>query len=166
MSNDNLPPPPRIDSRESFEQAVLWGFETAIAEGTRSILCVDPSFEAWPLDDPALLERLTAWLRLPQRRLQLLAASYDEFPRQLPRFTEWRRHWAHAVQPAQCPQEFAAGLPSVLLDERRISVQLIDSVHWRGRADRDARSRLLWQERIDVVLQRSEPAFAITTLGL
>ena len=166
MSTDPTPVPPRIDSREAFAQALHWGFDAAIAEGSRSITCVDASFENWPLDDMALLQRLTDWLRLPQRRLVLLAASYDEVPRRLPRFTEWRRDWAHALQPMQCPAEFAAELPTLLLGERRASVHLIDPVHWRGRAELEARSRLLWQERVDVVLQRSEPAFAITTLGL
>jgi len=166
MPTEPLPPPPRIVSRESFADAIGWGFDSAIADGARCITCVDPDFELWPLDDPGLLTRLTAWLGLPQRRLWLLAARYDDVPRRLPRFTTWRRDWAHAVQPMQCPQEFAADLPSVLVDEHAVSVQLIDAVHWRGRADRDVRTRLLWQERIDVVLQRSEPAFAVNTLGL
>lgn len=163
---EQSPAPPRVDSLEAFAEAVRWGFAAAIEDGTRSITCVDPSFELWPLDDPALLDPLTAWLRLPQRRLVLLAASYEDLPRLLPRFTRWRRDWAHAIQALQCPQEFAAELPTLLVDDRRITVQLIDPVHFRGRADRDPRSRLLWQEKVDVVLQRSEPAFAVTTLGL
>lgn len=158
--------PPSIDSREAFGAAVRWGFEAAIAQGARSICCVDADFEHWPLDDPGLLDGLTAWLRLPQRRLVVLAARYDEVPRRLPRFTGWRRQWVHAIQTLQCPQEFAAELPTLLLDDRSISVHLIDAVHWRGRASTEARTRLLWQEKVDVVLQRSEPAFAVTTLGL
>ena len=158
--------PPRIDSREAFADGVRWGFAAAMADGARSITCVDPSFELWPLDDAPLLDALTTWLKLPQRRLILLAATYDEVPRRQPRFTGWRAHWAHAIQPLQCPQEFAAELPTLLIDDRRTCVHLIDPVHGRGRADRDARARLLWQEKVDVVLQRSEPAFAVTTLGL
>ena len=157
---------PSIDSRESFTSALHWGFDAAIAQGARCITCVDASFEAWPLDDVALLHRLTAWLRLPQRRLVLLAASYAEVPQRLPRFTVWRRDWAHAIEALQPGPEFAADLPTLLLDDRSISVHLIDALHWRGRAAADARARLLWQEKIDVVLQRSEPAFAVTTLGL
>lgn len=159
-------PAPRIDSREAFADAIRWGMAAAMADGTRSITCVDPSFELWPLDDVPLLDALTAWLRLPQRRLILLAASYDEVPRRQPRFTSWRVHWAHGIQALQCPQEFAAELPSLLIDDRRTCVHLIDPDHGRGRAECDARARLLWQEKVDVVLQRSEPAFAVTTLGL
>ena len=157
---------PLIDSRESFTAALRWGFETAIERGARCITCADPGYEEWPLDDAALLERLTAWLRLPQRRLVLLAANYDTVPRRLPRFTGWRRDWAHAIQALQAPQEFAFDVPTLLIDDRSVSVHLLDPLHWRGRAAVDARSRLLWQEKIDALLQRSEPAFAVTTLGL
>jgi hypothetical protein len=163
---DDLGTPPRMESREDFAQAVRWGFAAAVADGARCITCVDPGFELWPLDDAPLLESLTAWLRLPQRRLVLLAASYDEVPRRQSRFTAWRRDWTHAIQALQCAQEFAADLPTLLIDDRRTCVHLIDPVHGRGRAERDARSRLLWQDKVDVVLQRSEPAFAVTTLGL
>ncbi|MDO9092902.1 MAG: hypothetical protein Q7U99_09785 [Rubrivivax sp.] len=161
--NDDLP---RIDSREAFIQALRWGFDSAFAQQARCITCVDPSFEDWPLDDPALLSDLTAWVRLPLRRLVLLAASYEQVPRRQPRFTAWRRDFAHAIQALQAPEEFVPGLPTLLLDDRRVSVHLIDPVHWRGRADLDVRARLLWQEKVDVVLQRSEPGFAVSTLGL
>lgn len=159
-------PIPLIDSRASFVAALRWGFERAVANGARCISCVDANFEEWPLDDAALLQSLTAWLRFPQRRLVLLAANYDSVPQRLPRFTAWRRDWAHAIQAWQPPQELALDLPTLLLDDRSVSVHLLDPLHWRGRAAVDARSRLLWQEKIDAVLQRSEAAFAVTTLGL
>ena len=159
-------PPPLIDTRESFGAALRWGFETAAADGARCITCVDASFEHWPLDDLGLLAVLTAWARLPQRRLVLLAARYDEVPRRQPRFSAWRRDWAHVITALQATQDFANDLPTLLLDDRKLSVHLVDAQNWRGRAALDVRSRLLWQERVDVVLQRSEPGFAVTTLGL
>ncbi len=160
------PVPPIIDSRSAYRAALRWGFATAIDRGARVITCVDPDFAEWPLSDPELLEQLTAWLRLPQRSLVLLAAGYDEVPRRHPRFTAWRRDWAHVLQAWQAPAEMAGDLPSVLLDERSVNVQLIDATHWRGRAQIDLRSTHLWHERIDVVLQRAERAFAVNTLGL
>lgn len=158
--------PPTIDSRESFAAALRWGFEAAASDGARCITCVDANFEHWPLDDPALLQGLTAWAKLPQRRLVLLAAHYDEVPQRQPRFTAWRRDWGHVVSAFQPPEEFAASLPTLLLDDRKLCVHLIDAVHWRGRADRDPRAHQHWQEQVDVVLQRSGPAFTVTTLGL
>lgn len=161
-----MKPPPTIDTRESFVAALRWGFESAAADGARCITCVDSSFEHWPLDDPGLLDGLTAWARLPQRRLVLLAAHYSEVPQRQPRFTAWRRDWAHTVTALQSPAEFAADLPTLLLDDRRLSVHLVDALNWRGRAAVDARTWLRWQEKVDVVLQRSEAAFVVTTLGL
>jgi hypothetical protein len=158
--------PPVIDSRSAYRAALRWGFAAAIGRGARVITCVDPDFAEWPLSDPELLAQLTSWLRLPQRGLVLLAASYDEVPRRHPRFTAWRRDWAHVLQAWQAPAEMAGDLPSVLLDDRSVNVQLIDATHWRGRAQLDLRSTHLWHERIDVVLQRAERAFAVNTLGL
>ncbi|MDQ2779881.1 MAG: hypothetical protein M3Y32_10030 [Pseudomonadota bacterium] len=157
---------PAIHSRADFSTALLWGFAAAIAEGARRIVCADPDFEQWPLDDLQLIERLTAWLRLPQRRLVLLAADFEILPRRCPRFNTWRHDWVHAVEALQPPAELRAGLPSVLWSDRGISVQLIDKVHGRGRASDDGRHAQQWRDQLDAFLQRSEPAFAPRVLGL
>lgn len=158
--------PPTIDSRPSWLAALHWGVQTATARGARSITCVDADFAQWPLDDPSLLQALTPWLRLPQRRLVLLAAAFAAMPSRHPRFVRWRRDWSHAIDTLQAPEELARGLPCALLDDRDLNVQLLDSVHWKGWAALDARAAHLLREQIDVVLQRSELGFPATTLGL
>jgi hypothetical protein len=158
--------PPKIDSRSGFVAAVHWGFDTAIAAGARRIVIVDRDFAEWPLDDPVLHERLTAWLRLPKRRLVLLAHDFDAVPRRHPRFVRWRADWVHAIDAFSPPAEDPVELPTLLVDDGAISVQLIDAVHWRGRAEHDPRQAQLWRESLDAVLQRSEPAFAANRLGL
>jgi hypothetical protein len=160
------PVPPSIDSRKGFGEAVAWGFDAAFAERARRIVCVDADFVEWPLDDERLLQGLVDWLRLPQRRLDLLARHYDELPRRCPRFTRWRQHWTHAIGAWQAPAESAVDLPTVLVSDGAISVQLVDALHGRCRAASDPASARTWIERIDVVLQRSEVAFAANTLGL
>ncbi len=157
---------PTIDSRASWLAALHWAVQTATARGARSITCVDADFAEWPLNDPALLQPLTSWLRLPQRRLVLLAAGFAGIPRRHPRFIAWRRDWAHAIETLQAPEELARALPCALLDDRDLSVQLLDPVHWKGRAALDARAAHLLREQIDVVLQRSEVSFPVNTLGL
>lgn len=157
---------PAITSRSEFQAALRWGFETAIATNARRLIAVDTSFNDWPLDDPALHSQLTAWLRLPQRRLLLLAARYDELPRRHPRFVAWRALWAHAIEARAPAEDEAADLPSLLVDDGTTSVHLHDPLHWRGRAAVDARSAHQWRERIDVLLQRSEAAFPVNALGL
>jgi hypothetical protein len=161
---DQAPPP--IDSRQAWTSALHWGLKTATGQGARQMTWVDADFTEWPLNDAGWLQQLTAWLRLPQRRLVLLAADFSAIPQQHPRFMAWRRDWSHAVEARQVPPELATGLPLVLLDDRQLSVQLLDPVHWRGRAAQDARVAHLIREQVDAVLQRSEIGFPVNTLGL
>lgn len=158
--------PPTVASRAGFVDAVVWGFRTAIEQRARRIVCVDGDFASWPLDDPRLLQDLTAWLRTPQRRLLLLARSYDDVPRCCPRFTAWRSNWSHAIEAWVAPPELATDLPTLLLADKLLGVHLIDAVHWRGQASTDVRSVSRWTQDIDVVLQRSERGFPVITLGL
>ena len=158
--------PPTIHSRADFVAALLWGFRTAMGQRARRIVCVDGDFAQWPLDEPQLLQDLTAWLRTPQRRLLLLARNYDEVPRSCPRFNAWRANWSHAIEAWVAPTELAADLPTLLVADSAVGVHLIDAVHWRGRASTDVRNVSSWQQDIDVVLQRSERGFPVITLGL
>lgn len=166
--SDQAPPSPTIDSRRGFDAAIRWGFARAMRDGGRSrrILCVDRDFAEWPLDTPELLDGLTAWLRGAQRQLVLLAASYDEVPRRHPRFVAWRRSFTHAVSAYVAPEDIAAALPTLLLDDDGTFVRLIDAVHWRGRAQADEREARPWREQIDALVQRSDPGFPAQTLGL
>jgi hypothetical protein len=159
---------PVIDSRAGFIAALRWGFTRAMREGarTRRIVCVDRDFAEWPLDAPELLAELTTWVKRPQRQLVLLAACFDDVPRRHARFVAWRRFFSTAVLPHAAPKDVAAELPGLLLDDEGTLVRLIDPVHWRGRASADARSAQPWREQIDAVLQRSEPAFPVQSLGL
>jgi hypothetical protein len=158
--------PPRIDSQPAFAAALRWGVQTAIAHDARRIVFADPDFSTWPLDDPALLDALASWLRRPQRRLVLLAGQYAELPRRWPRFVRWRREWAHAIEAWQPPPELVPAVPTLLVCDRDVSVHLADAVHVRGSARLDVRHARQWCERIDALLQRSETAFAVSTLGL
>jgi hypothetical protein len=158
--------PPVIDSRSGYVAAVAWGFEAAIERGARRIVCADSDFTDWPWDDATTLESLTAWLRLPQRSLVLVARDFEAVPRCHPRFTAWRRNWTHAISAWQIPADWPHELPTLLVADQAVSVHLIDRVHWRGRAQIDERAAHRWREAIDVVLQRSERAFAVRTLGL
>lgn len=158
--------PPTIATRADFRTALIWGFQNAFAQGARRIVCCDPNFSDWPLDDPALLQGLTTWMQRPLRRLVLLARSYDELPRRCPRFTAWRTDWTHAMDAWLAPEELSHSLPMVLVSDGAVSVHLIDALHWRGRAELDERRARHWCEELDVVLQRSERGFSVNTLGL
>jgi hypothetical protein len=126
----------------------------------------DADLSDWPLDDPALLQRLVDWLRLPQRQLRLLAADYEGLRRRCPRFTALYGLWSHAIA-ARTPAEDELGpLPCLLLAEHAVAVHLMDKAHWRGWVDTQPTTLRLWRERTDALLQRSQGAFPVNTLGL
>jgi len=157
---------PLIDSRVGFRAALAWAFEQAVAKGAKRVICADEDFAEWPWDAPQTLGALTTWLRLPQRRLELLSRQYETLSRRSPRFTAWRRDWSHALQAWKVPMDWTAPLPTLLVADCAVSVHLIDAVHWRGRCRVDERVAAQWRESLGMVLQRSEPSWAVRTLGL
>jgi hypothetical protein len=157
---------PVIDTRSSFAEALRWGFGRAIEGGARRITCVDPQFAEWPLDDAALLSRLAGFLRLPGRRLVLLAADFEALARRHARFDAWRADWAHATESFTPPEEDRFELPTLLVDDRDTVVELFDAVRWRGRATAEAQAARTAREGADALLQRSAPAYPVKRLGL
>jgi len=155
-----------ITTRSDFVAAVHEALDLALARRARRLLWADADFADWPLDDAALLQRLLDWLRLPQRQLLLLATDYEDLRRRCSRFTALYGLWSHAIAARAPAEDEAAQLPCLLLAERTVAVHLMDKAHWRGWIGTEAATLRLWQERTDALLQRSEAAFPVTTLGL
>ncbi len=155
-----------IDSRGAFEASLHEALAAALAQRARRMVWVDPDFAGWPLDDALWLQRLGEWLRLPQRRLLLLASDFEALRPRCPRFVAGYRLWTHAITACSPLPEDAVELPSLLLADGAALVQLLDKDHWRGWSSNEPALLRLGQERIDALLQRSQPAFAATTLGL
>lgn len=153
-----------IDGRSAFTQAVRWSLADAYRQRQRELCFVDTDFEIWPLDDADVLSTMSAWARLPQRRLLMVGSRFDTIPRLFSRFTTWRGTFAHVVEafatevePSQVPTLLLAG-PS--------SLMLADRLRWRGYALGSDEAVADWREVVDVLLQRSEPGFGANTLGL
>lgn len=158
--------PIEIRTPADFEAAVRSVIAAALERDARTLLWVDPDFVAWPLDDAALLEAITAWLRKPMRRLVLLGARWDRLERAHPRFAQWRTPWSHAID-AREPSDLAADeLPTLLLDDGPTVLELWERDPPRGRAGRDAAAAAAARDRIDAPLQRSAPAWPVKPLGL
>lgn len=165
MDADTAPGPRAIDTRSTFVAALHDATAQALARRSLRMVWVDADFADWPLDDPALLQRLSDWLRLPQRRLQLLALDYEGV-RRCARFVACYRLWSHAISAHAPAQGDAVTLPCLLLADDTALVQLLDKTRWRGWVVTDPTELKAWRERTDAFLQRSEPAFPVTTLGL
>jgi hypothetical protein len=162
MTTDHIVP---ITSRAEFVDAIRASFAIAAHEGAREILLVDADFADWPLNEPAVIESLAAWVD-SRRSLLLFADTFDEFARRHSRFVEWRRQWAHAVRCRNDPELEASQLPTLMLVPAISCVRLVDRVRHRGTASNRAVDMAECQEAVDALLQRSVEAFPVTTLGL
>ena len=165
-SAEPLPRRAAIDSRSAFHAAVRDALGAALVQRARRMVWVDPDFEHWPLDDAALLQSLGDWLRLPQRQLMLLANDFEGVRRQHARFVASYRTWSHVIAAFSPAQDDAAELPSLLLVQDTVQLQLLDKAHWRGWSSTEPATLRLGSERVDALLQCAEPAFPVTTLGL
>lgn len=154
-----------IDSRGGFVEAVRALLAEAAAQGGRELLLVDPDFADWPLGEIAVVETLVAWAK-PHRRMVLLAASFDAFPRLHPRWVNWRRSYAHVVDCRVNDEQDAGMLPTLLLVDGRFGLKVVDKRHWRGRWSREAADLRRWADEVDALVQRSNVSFPATTLGL
>lgn len=155
----------QIGSRKEFHEAIRAALTLAADAGAVELCFVDPDFQDWPLNERAVVESLARWAS-SRRKLVMYAHSFDALPRIAPRFTEWRRQWAHIVQCRTDPEIEAQGVPSFLLVGGEVSVRLLDPVRHRGVTSGRATDQVQCREAIDALLQRSIEAFPPTTLGL
>lgn len=155
----------RIESQAGFTAAAREMLAQVDAGPARDIVLVDPDFSPWPLDDADVLAGLTRWIRLPGRRLRLIGSRFDLIERNQNRFASWRRPFAHAMECLR-PVELEPGdVPGLLLLDTG-SLELLDRERWLARGSSARRTLVLQRERVDALLQRCEPAWPVTVLGL
>jgi hypothetical protein len=156
-----------LRSPSDFSTAVRRVIALAAGGGVRRMWWVSPDFEGWRLDDPALLDDLTRWVRAAPVQMTWLV-DRAQWTQRLPRLVDWRRTWSHALDcRVPLPQdEPRAELPTLLLAEPGPVVQMFDRSMTRGRASASGRDASSAKSMIDVLLQQSTPGFPVTTLGL
>jgi hypothetical protein len=154
-----------VDSEAAFAQAVWAGIEQARHQGLREITLCDPHFVFWPLSQERVLSALTAFVKLPGRRLVLVAQGYDHLRRRHPRFLRWRAVWGHAVTPL-CFQDPSSELPSVLLADRAYALRLHAPDVWSGAWVTDRQRLIALVEQVAVWRQQSHPGLPINLTGL
>ena len=161
----DTPAPCVLTSRSEFHDALREAFAQAADQGCREIFISDTDFADWPLGERAVIESLTRWA-YAHRKLTVLAQSFDEFQRRHPRWVQWRRQWAHVVE-CRTPGDADAGrVPGMFLAPGLVTLRVLDPEHYRVSVSFDEADAILAREQLDALLQRSEEAFPVTTLGL
>ena len=171
MMDDLAPPsPPNLyQGRQACIaclREVLCGLGASNAVGLpRAALLVDADFTDWPLGEPAVLDALARWLRPPGRLLRLVALDYEALARAHPRLARWRRDWSHRIE-AWRPGDGV--LPDGVrgLQAGATVLQRLDAADWRLRRITDPVHRQAMHEACADFLQRCEPAWPVTILGL
>lgn len=158
-------PAAEFGSLPAFAGALQALVDTACERRLRRLVFVDPTFEGWPLESPALLTALTTFVRQPGRQLMLLARDYEALRRRSPRLVAWRRTWAHAVE-ARRPADHEADLPSLALADRALALVLHEREPVRGVVHAGGPEVIRWALEVDARAQRSVPDFPAYTLGL
>lgn len=131
----------------------------------RAVWLVDRHFADWPLDEPAVLDRLSGWLRPGGRCLHLVGLDFASTARALPRFARWRRDWSHRIE-VWTPVDGL--MPTALrgLVTADLAWQWLDAPDWRLRQLSDPVQIRVFYEEVADFLQRCESAWPATTLGL
>lgn len=155
----------RFDGGPAFQAALRAELQAALARGANALWLVDADFTDWPLDDVALVDALTAWARGRGRQLRLLARDFDELPRRKPRFTQWRRVFAHVVEARVAASVDRSEFPTLLLLDGG-GLLAGPAPARRGHPLRDEQERRTWREVADAISQRSEAGFPAHPLGL
>jgi hypothetical protein len=157
----------RVDCADLLRQALLGLAPAAAAPwgGARTLWLADPDFADWPLDEPAVHDALGSWLRQGGRQLRMAGLHFDKVERRHPRLARWRRDWSHAIS-VVTPVE--GDLPPELrgLLVAPLWLQWMEAPDFRLRCSTDMRQARLVDASIADFLQRCEPAWPATTLGL
>jgi hypothetical protein len=165
MSDTSNPGETLITSRSEFHAALRAAFVEAAAAGSRELWLVDSDFSDWPLGEPGVVEQLALWAA-SNRRLTLIAGSFDTVAARHARWVNWRRTWSHVVSCRSSEDIEAEAVPTLLLAIGAVSVRLSDKLHYRGRLSHGQAEALRCREMIDAVLQRSQEAFPVSATGL
>ena len=154
-----------IGTRIEFHDALRAALTEVAEAGCRELLLCDEDFAEWPLGERAIVELFTRWAGA-QRRLVVLARSFDVIARRHARWVEWRTQWAHVVECRALEEGESGVLPTLLLAPGHVCVRLFDPERYRGNVSHEPLELVRERESFDALSQRSLTAFPPTTLGL
>ncbi len=166
MDDDSPSARRAFDTRAGYHQALQAALQQALDERAREMWWMDRDFAEWPLSSDDWIHTLAQWLKLPGRRITLLAADFGVIERVHGRFVRWRRDWSHCVHGRRPLEMEAASMRSVYADDAGTAVALHDPARFAGWADHRGTECAEMRRYIDAVLQRSEEAFPSLVLGV
>jgi hypothetical protein len=166
MDDDSTSTRRAFDTRAGYHQALQAALQRALDERAREMWWMDRDFAEWPLSSDEWIHTLTQWLKLPGRRITLLAADFGVIERVHGRFVRWRRDWSHCVHGRHPLELEASSMRSLYADDSGGAVALHDPARFAGWADHRGIECTETRRYIDAILQRCEEAFPSLVLGV
>lgn len=156
-----------FEGRREFDAALREALgRIAEASEAREIFLCDPDFADWPLGERSVVSLFDAWA-LSHRRLVVIACGFDDLARRHPRWVAWRQRWSHVVDCRLLGDVEASACPSLLHAPKVCTLRRLDVHRHRGvYSEGDEPVDRAVRAQFDALLQRSEPGFPVTTLGL
>ncbi|MET0335448.1 MAG: hypothetical protein ABW190_14345, partial [Rhizobacter sp.] len=81
-------------------------------------------------------------------------------------WVEWRRQWSHVVECRVVDEADVGLLKGLFLAPGALTLRVLDPEHYRASLSFDLADTVRVRDGLDALLQRSEEAFPVTTLGL
>lgn len=153
------------DGRQAFMEAVRELLLQLPESAPREVWMIDAAFDGWPLDEPAVLDALGAWLRPAGRQLRIVANDFGAVQQRFPRFAAWRRLRVHALDAWQPTPEDNVQLSAQLLAESA-AIEMLDAARWRSRLVVNRADLRALNENAGTLLRRCQSAWPATTVGL
>lgn len=168
---DHQPPAATADHRHAIHGLAQWHHTLlamlAHAEETacpRIVLC-SPQFIHWPLSDTQVMAAMQTWLR-PQRRLVLVANTFDPLLRTQPRFVAWRNQWDSIVLGRVVIRQFRSETPSFALAGSQAAWLANPDLFAGSHGSDPALVQQVAEQADEWIDNRSVNGFAARTLGL
>lgn len=167
--NAGVQPPDRIpdtafDTRSQAHAALL----ALVADQGTSLSCFSTDFSGWPLQQSAFIRQLELWALRDTRRtaaLRMLAVDWSTVRQRFPRFTAFRRDFAHLLDCRQIAESHVRELHEMAWAPQ-CAVYAHTATWMTGEQLRNPRRLHAQQLQYEAAWQQAAPAFPVTTLGL
>ena len=154
-----------IETKSSFQAAVLWGMEQAITNRAFEIIAMDPDFSDWPWEQDEALALLTTFVKMPTRRITFVCETDRAMLQAMPKFVAWRRTWSHTCR-MMAPVGQKELVPLTFLVDSAWGIQSISSDPFKAIVRSRPTELSIFRDAVASHLKGCQEAFSQAILGI
>jgi hypothetical protein len=154
-----------IETKSSFRAGVLWGLEQAVKNRAFEIWAMDPDFADWPLEQDETLSLLTAFVKMPTRRITFVCETDRAMLLGMPKFVAWRRTWSHTCR-MMAPGGAKEAVPTVFLVDAAWGIQGVSDEPFKAIVRSRPTELSIFRDAVASHLKGCHEAFSQAILGV